>query len=501
MQLKSIKFGIAALLLMTLSSMGTLSAQSTLVDPKEACTDTLMKHIQALSQGEYEGRLSGTDGYWKAAEYVINELQSYGVKPYKGEWLQYFQIECNEVESATVHTHSMRDNATKKYVLGQDYVCASMTGSGYTNSAAAFCGYGIDDRSYNEYEAMDVKGKVVIVVSGVPNFIDASIAEQYSTIRAKARTAQKHGAHALVVINMSETCGSDEVQLRTFNGEGEHMASFPVIIATRDFGHELFDNEPVSLDECLAGLKNDHKMQSFLLDKKIEIEVNAKYNPKALTANIIGYIPGWEKPMKDEFVVVGAHLDHVGSQGSTCMFPGADDNATGVAAVLETARLMALQQVEPSKRSIMFVFFAGGETQSLGSRVFLSNISPLNAIEAFVNGECLGTGDSLAVLGNKQFPALYQIAENQDSINTQFMVHGFETPVRGEASAFAHIGIPSMVISTLNGNKHVHTPNDIVEDIDRNVITKAATLMFNTVKELGWGDYQGRSRRSKAYKF
>ena len=501
MQVKSLKLGITATLLLAFFGMGTLRAQSTLVDPKDACTDTLLKHVQQLSSERYGGRLSGTKAYMDACQYVINELSSYGVKPYRGEWLQYFEIECNEVEEASLFTHSMRDNATKKYVLGTDYVCASMTGSGYTNSQAAFCGYGIDDDSYNEYKAMDVKGKVVIVVSGIPNFVDAQIGERYASIRDKARTAQKHGAHALVVVNMSETCGPDEVQLRTYIGDGPHTAEFPILFVTKNTASELFDNEPRSFEECLSALQSEHTMQSFLMDKKLEIDVTAHYNPKAITANVVGYIPGWEAPMKNEYVVVGCHLDHVGEQGNTCMFPGADDNASGVAAVLECARLMSQQQVEPAKRGVMFVFFGGGESQSLGSRVFLSNIKPLSAIEAFLNPECIGTGDSIAVMGNKNFPLIYKLAEAQDTMSTKMMVHGFETSPRGDATAFAHIGIPSLNISTLNGNKHVHTTADIVEDIDPKMITTCATLLFRTAKELSWGDYQGRSRRSKAYKF
>lgn len=497
MQAKRLIFGLSATVMMAISSMGCAMAQ----DIKEASTDTLMKHVQALSSERYQGRQAGTESYFDAAEYVINELSNYGVKPYKGEWAQLFQIECNEVESASLYTHSMRDNATEKYVLGSDFVCAASTGSGYTNSPAAFCGYGIDHEIFNEYKAMDVKGKVVIVMSGVPNFLAADIAESYSTIRDKARVARQHGAHSLIVVNMSETCGPDEVQLRLFNGEGEHFDKFPILMVTRNCGSALLNGEPRSFEECLSSLQSEHKMQSFLMDKNIEINVNAHYNAKAVTANVVGVLPGFEKPMSNEYIVVGAHLDHSGAQGTTCMFPGADDNASGVAAVLETARLLSLQQIEPAKRSVMFVFFSGGELQSLGSRIFVSNIKPLNAIEAFINAECIGTGDSIAVLGNKRFPALYGIADSIDQATTKMMVHGFETAPRGDAAAFAHIGIPSLVFSTLNGNKHVHTPSDIAEDIDRNMLTKCATLMFQTVYELTWGDYQGRSRRSKAYKF
>lgn len=465
-----------------------------------ASTDTLMKHVRNLASSQFEGRMAGTDGYNQAAEYVANVLQSYGAKPYKGEWYQYFELECNQLENCTFNTYIGGKDQPTLYVLGKDFVCGGMTGRGYADANVVFCGYGIDDNSYNEYAHVDAQGKIVMVVSGTPNFLPQALTKQYSTLRDKARVAQRHGAVALVVINMAQSCRPEEVQSRIYSGELPHLPTFPIIQPTRRTGEILLQDEKMSLDSVMNLIQSDMKPHSFHLLKKFEINVNTIYHPKALTANVMGVIEGNDPMLKREYIVVGAHLDHVGMQGNTCLFPGADDNASGVAAVLETARLLA-NTPGGVKRSVLFVFFSGAESQHLGSQIFVSNFDRLNKIEAFLNAECVGNGDSIAVLGNKRFPDLWASAHRADSAVTHFMVHGYKTMPKGDAAAFTAVGIPSLVFTNFNGNRYAHVPSDIPENIDRNMINKSATLIYHTLLELGIGDYQGRSIRSRRYKF
>lgn len=465
-----------------------------------ASSDTLMKHVRYLASSQCEGRLAGTDGFIRAAEYVVNALASYGAKPYKDEWLQLFEIETNQVENCTFNTYVNSNDARTLYVLGKDFVCAGMTGRGYADANVVFCGYGIDDKSYNEYKKVDAQGKIVMVLSGTPNHLPSNIAKQYASLRDKARVAQRHGAVALVVVNLSQTCRPNEVQSRVYSGEEPHLPTFPILFTTRQLGETLLQDERFSLDSVMNLLQSDMAPHSFHLLKKFEINVNAQYHPKALTANIMGVIEGKDAALKREYIVVGAHLDHVGMQGNTCLFPGADDNASGVAAVLETARMLA-NTPGGVKRSVLFVFFSGAESQHLGSRIFVSNFDRLENVEAFLNAECVGNGDSIAVLGNKRFPDLWASAHRADSAVTHFMVHGYKTVPNGDAAAFYAVGIPSLVFTNYNGNRYAHVPSDIPENIDRNMLQKSATLLYHTLLELGIGDYQGRSIRSRRYRF
>ena len=467
---------------------------------QEASLDSLLNWVRDLSNSRYEGRLSGTDGYMDAADYVIDVLQRYGVQPYNGEWAQYFETECNKIENCTFNSYTnAKDRQT--WVLGRDFCCSGMTGRGYADAPVVFCGYGIDNPAFNEYANVDAQGKIVMVMSGTPGFLPSTITDKYTFLRDKARVARAHGACALVVINVSPSCTDYEVQGAVYSGELPHLATFPVIQPTRFCAASLLANEPMSLDEMVEKIQSTQEPQSFHLRKRFEIEVNAKYHPAAVTANVVGIYPGVDPNMDKEYVVVGANLDGVGLQGTTCLFPGADDNATGVAAMLETARMLQVSPDQPS-RSILFVLFAGGEQQYLGSQIFVSNFTPLKRIEAFVNVKAIGSGDSIAVLGNKRYPHLWSVAKKVDSAYcSNTVVTGYKTAPKYDALAFDHVGIPSINITNFRGFRRAHVPSDIVENIDREYLVKATQLLFETVLDLSFGEYQGRSNASKRIRF
>ena len=266
----------------------------------------------------------------------------------------------------------------------------------------------------------------------------------------------------------------------------------------------LLADEQMTFDSVVNRLTETMTPQSFHLRKSFEININAKYHPNATTANVVGVLPGYDAKLKNEYIVVGAHLDHVGIQGNTCLFPGANDNATGVAAVLEAARLLTVnapKEIEYNKRSIVFVLFSGGELQNLGSSIFVSNFPKLRNVECFINAESIGQGDSIQVLGNKRFPMLWNIASHNDSISTKSLVKGYRTMPKGDAAPFAQVGIPSLVFTGFMGNLNDHVPSDISENVDRDLMTKNASLMAEVIYELSLGDYQGRSQRSRRFQF
>ena len=461
--------------------------------------DSIMKHIIELSADTYEGRLAGTVGYDEAVKYVERVLRGYGAKITE----QRFNIECNEVENCKFNIYIPGSKDKRIFTLGNEFCCAGMTGRGYVDAQMVFCGYGIAEEELNDYKGVDVQGKIVVLLTGLPegSWLPSNIASHYTTLRDKARTAEKHGALGVLAINLSGSCLPYEVQGRVYCGELPHLATFPILQLTLDCGRELFQNEAMSLDSAVSAINNNHTSHSFALLKKAEVDVNAIYRQRAVTANVLGLLKGYDKKYDDELIVVGASLDHVGMQGETCLFPGADINASGVAAVLETARLLSQPQYRP-RRSILFVLFSGSEQQFLGSRVFLSNFPKLRKIEAFINVQNIGHGDSIALFGDNRYPSLWDIARVRDSANHSLLWHNPEkTNPRGDARGFDVIGIPSLVFTTLNGLQHNHVTSDIWENIDRRMLTGVTQVVVETVRELTDGMYRGRSHKSKAMKF
>jgi hypothetical protein len=443
--------------------------------------------------------MAGTVGYDRAVEYVEEVLAGYGCSLTE----QQFEVECNEVENCKFNIYIPGTKDKRVFTLGNEFCCAGMTGRGYVDAQMIFCGYGIDYEDFNEYAKEDVKGKIVVVLTGLPqgSWLPGHVAAQYATLRDKARTAEKHGALGMLAINMSPSCLAYEPQGTVYCGELPHLATFPILQLTYDCGRELLQGEAYDLDSVVSVLNSKREPCSFATLKKAEIDVNARYRARALTSNVIGLLQGSDRRYRDELIVVGASLDHVGMQGETCLFPGADINASGVAAVLETARLLSQERYRP-KRSILFVLFSASEQQFLGSRVFLSNYAKLRKIEAFVNVQNIGCGDSIVLLGDNAYPTLWDIARVRDSANHGLIWRNPEaTNPRGDARGFDILGIPSLVFTTLHGLQHNHVSSDVWENIDRRILAGTTQVMVETVRELCDGIYQGRSMQSKALKF
>ena len=466
----------------------------------DVSTDSLMKHIIELSSETYAGRMAGSNGYDKAARYAERLLRRYGAHPVRQE----FRVECNEVENCKFNVYRPGSKEKRVFTLGNEFCCAGMTGRGYVDAQMVFCGYGIDNGVFDEFKKVDVQGKIAVVLTGLPEegIVASNIAEHYATLRDKARTAEKHGAIGMMAVNISNSCRANEPQGRVFCGELPHLTTFPILHLTLDCAREIFNEELMGIDSAISQITRTRKPCSFALLKKAEIDVNAFYRPTAATTNVVGMLPGTDSRISDELIVIGASLDGVGMQGETCLFPGADINASGVAAVLEVARLLSKPDYRP-KRSVVFVLFSGSEQQFLGSRVFLENYTKLRKIEAFLNVQNIGCGDSIVLLGDNKYPTLTDIAVNRDSIpgRHNIMHNPEKTNPRGDAKAFDAIGIPSMVFTTHNGMQHNRVSSDIWENIDRRILTMTAQLLVEATCELGEGLYQGRSPRSRAFRF
>ncbi len=460
-------------------------------------TDSIMKHIIELSSEVYEGRLAGSEGYERAVEYVERVLANYGMSISE----QQFRIECNEIENCKFNTYTPGSKEKRSFTLGNEFCCAGMTGRGYVDAQMVFVGYGVDNAIFDEYKGVDVQGKIAVVLTGTPEWLPGSVAEHYTALRDKARTAERHGAIGMLAINISPSCLSYEPQGRVYCGELPHLATFPILQLTMDCGRELLTTEAHDLDAAIRTLAEQHTC-SFALLKKAEIDVNARYRSQAPTVNVLARMEGCDRLMRHEVVVVGASLDGTGIQGETCLFPGADINASGVAAVLETARVLSQSGYRP-KRSILFVLFSGGEQQWLGSREFLAQYPKLHRVEAFLNPQNIGCGDSLVVLGDNRYPTLWETCMTHDTAaNRGFVVRSEEkTNPRGDARAFDMRRIPSLVITTHNGLQHNHVSADIWENIDRSILTKATQLLMETSAELADGRYQGRGPKSKGNRY
>lgn len=365
------------------------------------------EHVRHLASDAFEGRKSGTPGYSKAAEYMAAKMKEVGLQPggENGTWFQevpfknwsnYEQPIRLEILSPERRVYSPGRN--------RDFAPISGTSSGIARGKAAFAGYGVSSEKppWDDYAGMDVKGRILIVVPDVPPDFDEAAAREWN-LEKKAKLAAEKGAAGLIEMDLSEPGQRPSVRrrMRRFIKEGECPLNFVVIQAGRHFLDDLFYSVRSSWREPVSRILRLKKPLSFLIDATVEME--AHYVREDRNArNVIGLLPGRDKKLKNEFIIMGGHLDHLGVGLDGFIYNGADDNAVSAGALLETARVLIGSGFKPA-RSILFCSWAGEELGLIGSRYYTEHpLYPLEKTVVYLNIDMVGMGDSDLLVGGMQ---------------------------------------------------------------------------------------------------
>ncbi len=195
-------------------------------------------------------------------------------------------------------------------------------------------------------------------------------------------------------------------------------------------------------------------------------------------------IEGSDPDLKKEYLIIGAHLDHVGSQAGKIYFPGANDNASGSAALLQIAREFSKAQKKP-KRSIIFVFFAGEEQGLYGSKYFSENMKfSKEKVKAMINLDCVGYGDSIQIGGGESAPTFWNIAKQIDNGNDKLLVTRTWKGGGADAESFYEKGIQTLYFVTTNSYKHLHMLSDKPETLNKNLFEAITKLAFKTIANI-----------------
>jgi Zn-dependent M28 family amino/carboxypeptidase len=204
--------------------------------------------------------------------------------------------------------------------------------------------------------------------------------------------------------------------------------------------------------------------------------------------NIVGLIEGGDPKLKNEFLIIGAHLDHVGSQAGL-LFPGANDNASGSAGILEIAKTFVKSGLQP-KRSIIFVLFASEEQGLNGAKHFVESWKKgYDKITAMLNLDCVGYGDSTQVGNGKSAPKLWEIANQIDKTKFRYMVDRTWKGGGADATPFHEKSIPCLYFVTTNSYDHLHLPSDKVETLNPKLYETLVKLTYLTAREVADGNY------------
>jgi hypothetical protein len=501
-------FGMLTLALLC----STVIAQEKL-DKGNAATEARLKtDIFFLASKECEGRGPTTTGLDKAADYIANKFKEAGLKPVgKAEtFFQPFTIPGMVLEGAANLTLNGPGNSILALKQGEEFQPMGLSSGGEVKGAPlVFAGFGIKNEQlkYNDYDNLDVRDKVVIVLRDSPRAgkADAGMWAQVATMTKKIQTAEKEGALAVLLVNDSSTAEDDLIDFKwTSVLRGEPAGKIPAFVVSRGVVGRLLEKTGKTLAEREAEIVKETKPASLELKGWTATGLLPSKKGTIPLKNIIGVVEG-HGPLADETIVVGAHYDHLGYGGAggslarpkkPIMHNGADDNGSGSTAVLELARRYAAQKDRQGRR-IVFMTFSGEELGLLGSDYYCNHpLLPLNKTMAMLNLDMVGrlprdetTGkDKLLVEANTTAKEWNDLVEKFNE------KHGFQLRldskgIKGDSDHFSFYRKEVPVLFYWTGiHSDYHRPTDTADKINIEGMRKIVNLADDTIAHLATTD-------------
>jgi aminopeptidase YwaD len=447
----------------------------------------LKKHISYLASDQLEGRLSGSEGGAKTEKYLKEQFIRLNLSPLSA-WNGYYQSFSFTSNVSLAEGNSVTFYPGNKEIVklepGKDFIPASFSEDcGIKGAEIVFAGFGIKskDPERNDYAGLNVKDKIVIVFRDGPDGDDpkSKWAPFYST-RYKASTVKESGAKAVIVVSQNDK--ADELP-KMKSGAAAGSASIPVLSMKLGFLKRLFemDDKPFPAPSEIEALK------SFQFEKTAA-DLNIKLNREKSTAsNVAALLPATVKT--DETIIIGAHWDHLGRgiEGSLAekygeIHHGADDNGSGIAGLLELARVLSMQKER--KKNILFAAFAAEELGGLGSVHFTKNPPvPLTNVITMINLDMIGRFKEKVIVDGagtaKEWKSILETA-NREKLNMSLHEDGYGA---SDHSSFYAKSVPVLFFFT-GAHGDYHLPSDTPEKINYEGEAKILSVVKNVVDEI-----------------
>ncbi|MGQ0739603.1 MAG: M28 family peptidase [Bacteroidota bacterium] len=477
-------------------------------------SDDLKRHLYIIASPGMEGRGTGTRGLEKAAIYIENHFSSLGLKPgNNGSYHHYYPLWQDSIEQTSIRVDET------DFMQGRHFNIAARQAINQAVSSheIVFLGYGIDDPAYSDYKSMNVKGKIVLVAEGEPRKNDTAYAVTGSSKKSnwssntmlKLKAAEKNGAAAILVLQASfPKYNPERKNARTtlypeFGTTGEKNSINLYTVSDTLAAAILGD---ATLNEIKAKMKTGQLLTTQAVNKPVALNYSeARF--KTQTSNVVAVLPGTD--LKDEYVIITAHMDHIGKRGDSVIYYGADDDGSGTCAVMEIAEAFAKawKSGKGPRRSIIFMTVSGEEMGLWGSKFYAENpLYPLDKTTVNLNIDMIGrigneylksatdttkkgNPDSLNyvyVIGDDKLSSdLRPISEKANNEYTRLKLdYRYNDPkdpnrfyYRSDHYNFADKGVP--IIFYFNGvHKDYHRPTDTPDKINYDVYYRRAQLVF-----------------------
>lgn len=511
--------------------------------------ERLRGHVQYLASDKLEGRRTGTPGARLAAEYIVREFARYKLRPAgteAGEDRRYLQkfpyvagVELGKGNSLRLETRltptGTEGASSIALRVGEDWMPLGMSTNGkLVDAPVAFAGYGITAKelSHDDYAGGYIKGRVAVVLPGTPDGDDPhGKFVRYNDVRWKAIAAREAGALALVVVAREEVFKQDSFYgLKFDNSAGD--AGLPVLAISRQaalkllgaIGHTLADVEKAALAASAAataaanaqvpatGGDSSYPKTFAALMANAQLDLSLDVVRRDAPAfNVVGILEGSDPKLKSEAIVIGAHYDHLGLGGEGSLAPregqvhhGADDNASGVAGLLELARLFSTRR---PRRTLVFIAFSGEEEGLLGSNFYVNHPAvPLSQTVAMINMDMIGrmkdnrlmvggvgTAEEWRSLVNERNVAPELKGEPQDARSSYLPVRSFNLTLTEDGygpsdhSSFYSKRVPVLFFWTGTHDDY-HKPTDTADKIDYESEALILSYIYNILSAVDEAD-------------
>jgi hypothetical protein len=486
----------------------TKSAAAVKYAEQNITAEELKKIVYILASDEFEGRETGEKGEKLAADYIADYFQKTNIPPYKGTYFQEFNLTMEYPENVTITVGG------KEYKFMQDfYFFRGFGDTLITQQQIVFAGYGIDDEAYTDYsDKKSLEGKILMVLPGEPkdkkgNYILSGTkipSDWTSNWRKKANAARQNNAAAILIVtdNFSQNIEKYEHQLTTpgtqLSGTQRQSAGMPVIYISPAMADKILTPAHTSVKKIKTGLEKQN-ISNVVINQPVSLNINRKKDIKT-GSNVIAYIEGTD--LKDELIVLTAHYDHLGIIDGKIYY-GADDNASGTAAIMTIASAFAQAKSDGNapRRSVLVMPVSGEEKGLFGSRFYVENpLFPLEKTIANLNVDMIGRIDTtykedpdyIYLIGSDRISTdLHLLSEDVNltysSLKLDYTFNAEDDPnrfyYRSDHYNFAKNDIP--VIFYFNGvHEDYHEHTDTPDKLHYGKIEKIGRLIFYTTWEL-----------------
>ena len=451
--------------------------------------------VAFLAADSLEGRRSGSVGASVAARFIADRFAALGlVAQGDGSFLQPFTFISGVKPGPGNALRLGLPGGPREAKVEEDFRPLAFSASGAATGEVVFAGYGIraKELGYDDYANLDVKGKIVLVLRFSPDGDDpASRFQPFMPLRRKAAEARDLGA-ATVLVATGPVGAKETAPVRISFDSSFADSGLPVLGVSTPLAEALFAGQGFTLAELQQRI--DERKEPASRPLGVEAAVVADVvQERSATANVLALLPGRDPARRDEVVVVGAHYDHLGygGEGSGSLAPetraihnGADDNASGSAGLLETARLLA---ASPPARSVLLAAFSGEEEGLLGSQHLVQNLPvPKERVVAMLNLDMIGRpkgGKDLTVGGTgtaTEWPVLLDAVNANHHLKLSTSKGGFGA---SDHSSFYGVDIPVLFFFT-GAHEDYHRPSDDTATLDFRGMARVVQFVADTARSV-----------------